>query len=317
MKMLLLAAALCAAVSFDAAAQYPNKPIRVVVPFGAGSSTDIVMRIIAVPLGQALGQPIVVDNKPGADGIIAAVDVVKSAPDGHTLILATNSPLSAAPHLKKNVPYHPLNDFTPISFVGNYTFFIVVHPSVPAKTLAELVAHARANPGKLNYATGNTTAIVSTAVFSSLAGIKMQHIPYKTEPPAITDILSGQVHLMFSSYSTVAPHLREGKLRALVTTLPERSALMPEIPSIVEAGYPKFSIVPWAGMVGPAKMPKDVVERLNRELNAVLKRPEVRESLAKQAFAARPSSVEEMGAIMRDQLDIWGKAVRDAGITPE
>ncbi len=314
-RFLVLAAVLAfAAPSF---AQFPSKPIRVVVPFGAGSSTDIVMRIIAQPLGQALGQPVVVDNKPGADGAIAAVDVMKAAPDGHTLMLATNSPLSAAPHLKKNLPYHPINDFTPISFVGNYTFFIVVHPSVPAKSLAELIAHARANPGKLNYATGNTTAIVSSAMFATLAKIDMQHIPYKTEPPAITDILSGQIHLMFSSYSTVAPHLQAGKLRALVTTLPERSPLLADVPSIVEAGFPKFPIVPWAGMVGPAKIPREVVDRLNRDLNAVLKRPEVRESLAKQAFAPRGSTADEMAAVVKEQLEVWGKAVRDAGIQPE
>ena len=318
MKRLLTFAFACSILfSAAAGAQYPSKPVRMVVPFGAGSSTDIVARIIGQPLGQALGQPIVVENKPGADGIIAAQDVVKAAADGHTIFLATNSPLSAAPHLKKNVPYHALNDFTPISFVGNYTFFIVVHPSVPAKTLAELIDFARKNPGKLNYASGNTTSIVSTAMFATLAKISMTHIPYKTEPPAITDLLSGQIHLMFSSYSTVAPHLKEGKIRALVTTLPERSPLIADVPSIVEAGFPKFPIVPWAGMVGPAKMPKEVVERLNRELNAVLKRPEVRESLAKQAFAARGSSTDEFGAYVKEQLDVWGKAIRDANIQPE
>ena len=313
--LLALAAAWLAAA--PALAQFPSKPVRMVVPFGAGSSTDIVARIIGQPLGQALGQPVVVENKPGADGIIAAQDVVKSAPDGHTIFLATNSPLSAAPHLKKNVPYQALNDFTPISFVGNYTFFIVVHPSVQAKNLAELIEFARKNPGKLNYASGNTTSIVSTAMFATLAKITMTHIPYKTEPPAITDLLSGQIHLMFSSYSTVAPHMREGKLRALVTTLPDRSPLMPDVPSIVEAGFPKFPIVPWAGMVGPAKMPKDAVERLNRELNAILKRPDVRESLAKQAFAARGSSVDELSTYLKEQFDVWGKAIRDANIQPE
>jgi tripartite-type tricarboxylate transporter receptor subunit TctC len=313
--LLALAAAWLAAA--PALAQFPSKPVRLVVPFGAGSSTDIVARIIGQPLGQALGQPVVVENKPGADGIIAGQDVVKSAPDGHTIFLATNSPLSAAPHLKKNVPYHALNDFTPISFVGNYTFFIVVHPSVPAKNLAELIEFARKNPGKLNYASGNTTSIVSTAMFATLAKISMTHIPYKTEPPAITDLLSGQIHLMFSSYSTVAPHLREGKLRALVTTLPERSPLVPDAPSIVEAGFPKFPIVPWAGMVGPAKMPKDAVDRLNRELNTILKRADVRESLAKQAFAGRGSSVDEFATYLKEQFDVWGKAVRDAGIQPE
>ncbi|MGH8704440.1 MAG: Bug family tripartite tricarboxylate transporter substrate binding protein [Burkholderiales bacterium] len=306
-----------AALSLSAAAQFPSKPVRVVVPFGAGSSTDIVMRIIAQPLGQALGQPVVVENKPGADGIIAAVDVIKAAPDGHTIFIATNSPLSAAPHLRKKLPYDPIADFTPISFIGNYTFFIVVHPTVPAKTLAELIAFARANPGKLNYATGNTTSIVSTAMFATLARIDMVHIPYKTEPPAITDLLSGQIHLMFSSYSTVAPHVREGKVRALVTTLPGRSPLIPDVPSIVEAGFQRFPIVPWAGMVGPAKMPKEVVQRLNRELNAILRRADVRESLAKQAFDPRGSTAEEMAAYVKEQLEIWGKAIRDAGIQPE
>jgi len=317
-RLFALAAGLALAfAATPSSAQYPSKPVRVVVPFGAGSSTDIVMRIIAQPLGQALGQPVIVDNKPGADGIIAAVDVIRAAPDGHTIFIATNSPLSAAPHLRKNLPYHPINDFTPISFIGNYTFFIVVHPSVPAKTLAELIEYARTNPGKLNYATGNTTSIVSTAMFATLAKISMVHIPYKTEPPAITDLLSGQIQLMFSSYSTVAPHMREGRVRALVTTLPERSSLLPEVPSIVEAGFPKFPIVPWAGMVGPAKMPKEVVERLNRELNAILKRTDVRENLVKQAFAGRGSSAEELAAYLKEQLEIWGKAIRDAGIQPE
>jgi tripartite-type tricarboxylate transporter receptor subunit TctC len=313
----IVAALALSAQALAALAQYPSKPVRVVVPFGAGSSTDIVMRIIAQPLSQALGQAVVVENKAGADGVIAAVDVQKAAPDGHTLMLATNSPLSAAPHLKKNLPYHPINDFTPISFVGNYTFFVVVHPSVPAKTLQELISYARANPGKLNYATGNTTSIVSTAMFATLAKINIVQVPYRTEPPAIIDLLSGQIHMIFTSYSTVAPHVRDGKLRALVTTLPARSALLPEVPSIVEAGFPKFPIVPWAGMVGPAKLPREVVERLNRELVAVLKRPEVQEQLAKQAFAPRSSTVQEFNDYVREQLEVWGKAIRDAGIQPE
>ncbi len=312
-----VAALALSAQALVALGQYPSKPVRVVVPFGAGSSTDIVMRIIAQPLGQALGQAVVVENKAGADGIIAAVEVQKAAPDGHTLMIATNSPLSAAPHLKKNLPYHPINDFTPISFVGNYTFFVVVHPSVPAKTLAELIGYARANPGKLNYATGNTTSIVSTAMFATLAKINIVQVPYRTEPPAIIDLLSGQIHMIFSSYSTVAPHVRDGKLRALVTTLPARSPLLPEVPSIVEAGFAKFPIVPWAGMVGPAKMPREVVERLNRELAAILKRPEVQEQLARQAFAPRSSTAEEFNDYVREQLEVWGKAIRDAGIQPE
>jgi len=298
-------------------AQFPSKPVRVLVPFGTGSSTDIVMRIIAVPLDQALGQPIVVDNRPGADGVIAATEVVRAAPDGHTLILATNSPLSAAPHLRKKMPYDALNDFTAISFVGNYTFFIVVHPRLPVTTLKELIALVQKNPGKLNYGTGNTTSIVSTAMFAALTKTNMAHIPYKTEPPAIIDLLSGQIQLMFSSYSTVAPHVQAGKLRALVTTLPSRSALLPDVPSIVEAGLPKFPIVPWAGVFGPGKMPREVAERLNRELVAIIKRPDVREQLDKQAFLGRTSTIDELTSFTREQYTIWGKAIRDAGIQPD
>ena len=300
----------------SASAQYPSKPIRVLVPFGAGSSTDIVMRILAQPLSQSLGQPVVVENKPGADGAIAAAEVAKAPADGHTLLLATNSPLSAAPHLRK-LPYDALNDFTPISLVGNYTFFVLVHPSVPAKTLAELVTYARANPGKLNYGTGNTSGIVMTAMLASQAGIELVHVPYKSEPPAITDLLSGNIQVMISSYATVAPHLREGKLRALVTTLPNRSPLMPEIPAIVEVGFPKFSVSPWAGMFGPARMPKDVTERLNRELNSLIQRQDVRDSLLRQAFDPKGATTAEFATYVREQYGIWGNAIKEAGIKPE
>jgi len=310
----LLVAMLLAA---PAAAQFPSKPIRVLVPFGAGSSTDIVMRILAQPLGLSLGQPVVVENKPGADGAIAAAEVARAPADGHTLVLGTNSPFSAVPHLRRNAPYDALADFTPVSLVGNYTFFVVVHPSVPARTLGELIAHARANPGKLNYGTGNTSSIVLTAMFATLANIDLVHVPYKSEPPALTDLLSGTIQMMITSFAPAAPHLREGKLRALVTTLPKRSPLLPDVPSIVEAGLPKFPIESWAGMFGPAKMPKDVTERLNRELNSLLQRADVRESLFRQAFEPRGATVEEFAAYVRQQLDVWGKAIRQAGIPPE
>ncbi|MCC6535241.1 MAG: tripartite tricarboxylate transporter substrate binding protein [Burkholderiales bacterium] len=298
-------------------AQYPTKPIRVLVPFGVGSSTDIVMRILAQPLGQALGQSVVIDNKPGADGVVAAVELVRHPADGHTLFLATNSPLSAAPHLRKKVPYEALKDFTAISLVGNYTFFVVVHPRLPVKTLPELITLVRKNPGKLNYASGNTSSIVMTAMLAALAKLDMTHIPYKTEPPAIVDLLSGQVQLMISSYSTVAPHVESGKLRALVTTLPMRSPLLPQVPTIVEAGMPEFPIVPWAGMFGPAKMPRNVTERLNKELVGLIDRPEVRDQLNKQAFLGRSSGIDELTTFVRNQYDIWGKAIRDAGIQPD
>jgi len=298
-------------------AQYPAKPVRLIVPFGAGSSTDIVARILGQALGQVLGQPIVVENRPGADGMIAAEQAARAAPDGYTLLISTNSPHSAAPHLKKTLPYDPFGDFTPITFVGRYTFFVVVHPSVPVATLAELIGHARANPGKLNYATGNTSSIVLTGTFAALNKLSLVHVPYRTEPPAVTDLLSGQVQMMFSSYATVAPHIRAGKLRALVTTLDRRSPLLPDVPSITEAGGTKFPIVSWAGMFGPAKLPREIVERLNREITALLARPDLKEQFAKAAFDSAGSSPDELTAFVRQQYDVWGKAIRDAGIQPE
>jgi tripartite-type tricarboxylate transporter receptor subunit TctC len=197
------------------------------------------------------------------------------------------------------------------------TFFIVIHPSVLANTLAELIEYARANPGKLNYATGNTTGIVSTAFFASQAQIKMVHVPYKGEPQAIADLVAGRVQLMFCSSSTSVPHIREGKLRAVVTTLPKRSALLPEVPTIAEAGMPQFSITSWAGLFGPARMPREVVERLNREFGAAMARADVQAAMERQAFALSPSSPGELAAFVKEQLESYRRTLQAAGIEPE
>ena len=311
------ALALPLALPVVAAAQFPAKPIRVVVPFPAGSSTDTVTRILANSVSQSVGQPLLVENKAGADGAIAASEVAKSPADGYTLLMATNSPMSAVPALKKNPPYDPVADFTPITDVGRYTFFIVVHPSVPAQTLAELIEHARSQPAKLNYATGNTTGIVSTAFFASQAGIKLVHVPYKGEPQAVTDLVAGRVQLMFCSSSTSMPHIREGRLRALVTTLPKRSALLPDVPSIAEAGMPQFSITSWAGLFGPAKMPREVVERLNREFGAAMARGDVQAAMERQAFALSPSTPERLAAFVREQMESYRRTLEAAGVQPE
>src|SRR5438046_874772 len=252
-----LLAAVAMAVPLAVSAQYPAKPVRIVVPFPGGSATDTVTRILANYVAQSLGQPLVVENKAGADGAIAAAEVARSAPDGYTLLMATNSPMSAVPALKKSPPYDPVADFTPITDVGRATFFILVHPSVPAKTLAELIDHARANPGKLNYATGNTTSIVSPAYFASLTGIQLVHVPYKGEPQAVTDLVAGRVQRMFCSSSTSIAQIRDGRLRALVTTLGKRSHMLPEVPTIAEAGMPQFSITSCAELFGPARMPRE------------------------------------------------------------
>jgi tripartite-type tricarboxylate transporter receptor subunit TctC len=305
------------AVPLAVCAQYPAKPVRIVVPFPGGSATDTVTRILANDVTQSLGQPVVVENRAGADGAIAAAEVARSAPDGYTLLMATNSPMSAVPAMKKNPPYDPVADFTPITDIGRYTFFIVVHPSVPGRTLAEVIDHARANPGKLNYATGNTTGIVSTALFASLANIQMVHVPYKGEPQAMIDMVAGRVQLMFASSSTSVPQVREGKLRALVTTLPRRSPLLPEVPTIGEAGMPQFSVTSWAGLFGPAKMPRDVVERINREFAAAMARPDVQAAMDRQAFALSPSSPEQLADLVKEQIESYRRILRAAGVQPE
>ena len=304
-------------VSGAAEAQFPAKPIRVVVPFPAGSATDTITRVLAQSVSQSIGQTVVVENKAGADGAIAAAEVAKAAPDGHTLLMATNSPMSAVPAMKKNPPYDPVADFTPITDVGRYTFFIVVHPSVPAKTLKELIDHARANPGKVNYATGNTTGIVSTAFFASLAKIDLVHVPYKGEPQALTDLVAGRVQLMFCSSGTSMPQIREGKLRPIVTTLAKRTHLLPELPTIAEAGMPEFSITSWAGLFGPAKMPAAVVERLNREFVAAMGRSDVQAAMEKQAFALSPSSPRELAAFVKEQMESYRRILRAAGVEPD
>src|SRR5262245_20315210 len=306
-----------ACAPFAAQAQFPAKPVRVVVPFPAGSATDSVARVLSASVSQAIGQSVVVENKAGADGAIAAAEVAKSPADGYTLLMATNSPMSAVPAMKKLPPYDPVADFTPITDVGRYTFFIVVHPDVPAKTLEEFIAHARTNPGRLNYATGNTTGIVSTAFFAAQAQIRLVHVPYKGEPQALTDLVAGRMQLMFSSSGTSVPLVREGRLRALVTTLPRRSHLLPEVPTIAEAGMPQFSITSWAGLFGPARMPRPVVERLNREFVAAMGRADVQAAMDKQAFALSPSSPERLAELVKEQIESYRATLSAAGVEPE
>ena len=318
--MCLLIAAILTVAAFlsPAGAQtYPNRPVKMVVPFGPGTITDTLTRIYAQELSQVLGQPVVVINKGGADGSIGATEVVRSAPDGYTLLVAPNSSIAVVPLLRKVPPYDPLADFTPISFMGDTTFLIVVHPSLPVTTLPELIAHAKANPNKLNYATANTTSIVSMALLATNNKLDMQHVPYKSEPEAIPDLLAGQVQMMMASLATVGPHVKAGTLRALSTALPERSQLFPDIPSIIEAGQPKFPIGPWGALMGPAKLPPEIVARLNKETVAVLAKPEVREQMQKIGFAAKSSTPEEMAAFLKDQIAIWKTALQDAGIEPQ
>ena len=314
-----LALAFILALSAGAASpqQYPSRPIRFIVGFPPGGSADPTTRIIGAALAQQLGQPVVVENRPGADSAIAAEALTRLAPDGYTIMFASNSAMTAAVALRKNPAYDPLTDFTPISMVGRATIFFYTHPSVPATTLKEFIEHARANPGKLVYGTGNPLSILYNVQLMSSTGIDMLHVPYKGEGPLMPDIIAGRVHSSFLSQGNAISLAKEGKLRALAVLLDKRSALLPEVPTIAEAGAPAVTVRQWAGVFGPPKMPREIVERLNKEVNAALKRPEVLEQLERYGYAAEGSTPEGLTAINREDLALWRKLVREAGIPLE
>jgi tripartite-type tricarboxylate transporter receptor subunit TctC len=291
--------------------------VRIVMPFPSGAAADSVARIIAPPLSSVLGQAVVIDNRPGADGAVAAEFVARSPADGLTLLFAGNTQMLGVPTLRKNPPYDPLNDFAPITPVVRFAFFLVVHPDTPAKSLTELIEHARAHPGKLNYASGNVNGVLAAAQLMSAGKVNLVHVPYKGEPLAVPDLVDGRVHLMFASGAVVAPLVKQGKLRALATLLPARSALLPDVPTAAEAGMPQLSVLIWGGLFAPAKASPDRVELISREVNAILKRPEVREQLQRQGVEPSGATPTEFAAFLNEQLADWVKAARDAGLKPE
>ena len=291
--------------------------VRIVMPFPPGAAADSVARIIAPPLSKALGQPVVIDNRPGADGATAAEFAARSPADGQTLLFAGNTQMLGVPTLRKNPPYDPVNDFAPITPVVRFAFFLVVHPSTPAQTLAELIEHARAHPGKLNYASGNVNGVLAAAQLMSAAKVNLVHVPYKGEPLAVPDLVDGRVHLMVASGAVVAPLVKQGKLRALATLLPARSTLLPDVPTAAEAGMPQLSMLIWGGLFAPAKVPTERIELISREVNAILKRPDVREQFQMQGVEPSGATPAEFAAFLKEQLSDWAKAARDAGLKPE
>jgi tripartite-type tricarboxylate transporter receptor subunit TctC len=313
----ILAALAAALLAGAACAQYPNKPIRLIVPFPPGGAAELGARIFAQPLGQGLGQPVVIETKPGADGAIAAEAALKAAPDGYTLFYATNTAFSWVPAVRKTPPYDPLTDFTPVSLIGQFGFFIFAHPSVPASNIGELLAYIRANPGKLNYGSGNSTSMLATAQLVQQEKLDVVHIPYKGDGPLSVDLLGGRVHFAIATPGTAAPQVREGKLRVLATLLPSRSPLLPEAPTLAEAGLRALSITPWGAVFGPPHMPKEIVARVSRELGVALKRPDVREAFQKLAFEPRSSTPEELAAFVKEQGEVWRRVVAEVGIKPE
>lgn len=311
-----IAAVFAAALCSGAAAQFPAKTVRVVIPFPGGSPSDNFARVLTTPLAQALGQPVIIENRPGADGAIGADAVIKSAPDGHTLFLSTPTAILSAPLLKKNPPYEPSVDFTPVVLLARFPIFLIVSPTLPVKTAGEFLDHARANPGKLNYASGNITAVVLAEALKKTTGINLVRVPYKSEVLTFPDLISGRVHANYSS-GAVLGAVRDGKLRALAVMLERRSTLAPEVPTAVEAGLPPASITAFVGLFGPAGMPRPAVERIAREMNAILKRPDIREQCDRTGFHAEGSSPEEFVAFLKEQRELWRQAIADAGIEPD
>jgi tripartite-type tricarboxylate transporter receptor subunit TctC len=277
----------------------------------------VIARAIAQAASPKLGQPIIIENKAGGDGVISAADVARAEPDGHRLLFGTNSAFSASPALKSKLPYDPVKSFAPITEIGRYTFFLYVNSSVEANTVAGLVSAAKKAPYKLNYATGNTTALVSMLQFNAINDVAMNHVPYRGEPAAMLDLLSDRVQVMFANPSIGIRHLQSGKVHALATTSTQRSHLLPELPTMEEAGVKGFSITSWAGLFAPAGTPGPILAKIRAAFTSAMKEPSVQKALDQQGFVATPSDAASLERLVREQLVKYRDTIRAAGIQPE
>jgi tripartite-type tricarboxylate transporter receptor subunit TctC len=315
------AALMAMALNGNAAAQdYPARPIRIIVPFTPGAGVDIVARAIGASLTEAWKQSMVIDNRPGAGGTIAGEMVARASPDGYTLMLGNVSTLAIAPALNPKLSYQPLRDFAPITLITNSENVLVLHASVPATTVKELIAYAKANPRKLNYgSSGNgTSSHLGGAMFASMAGIEMTHVPYKGSGPMLTDLLAGQLQLSFSSVPTALPHIKSGRLRALAVTLLARSATLPDLPTVQEsAGLKGFEISLWQGIVAPAATPRAIVLKLNQQIVANLRTPDLKNKLTAQGMDVVGNSPEQFAAYIREEIEKWTKVVKSSGARAE
>ena len=301
------------------AAAYPDKPIRMLVGFAAGGGTDTTARTIGGPLSEALGQQIIVDNRPGAAGNIAADITAHSVPDGYTILMGTIAALAINPSLYQKLPFDPIKDFEPISLAVSSMNVLVVHPSVAAKNVKELIALAKAQPGKLTYGSSGVGGAghLAGVLFDQLAGTKMIHVPYKGGAPAIIALVSGEVNMVFATAETAVPQVKAGKIRALGVTTAKRSALLPDLPTIAEGGLPGYEANNWYGLLAPAKTPAAIVERLNREVVKVLNMPNVKEQLFRSGLDASPSTPKEFGAYIKSEMAKWSKVVKASGAKAE
>jgi tripartite-type tricarboxylate transporter receptor subunit TctC len=315
-----LAGAMLVAAGGTACAQsYPERPIRLVVPFPPGGGSDIVGRTIAQKLGDVLGQQIIVDNRGGAGGNIGTDIVAKAVPDGYTLVMALSGPFSINGSLLGKLPFDPLRDFALITLAGATPNLLVAHPTLPAQSVKDLIALAKSSPGKINFASSGlgTPAQLAGELFNTMAGVKLVHVPYKGAAPALTDLLAGQVQLMFSTMPPALPHAKAGKLRAIAVTSAKRSLTTPELPTIAEGGLPGFEAITWYGMAAPAGTPPAIVGRLNAEVVKLLHLPDVRERLLATGTEAAGTSPAEFAAYIKSEIVKWAKVIKESGARAE
>ncbi len=312
-----LAPALLAA-SQACAQNFPARPLRLVVPYAAGGSTDVLARLIGQKLTESLGHPVVIDNRTGAGTLIATEIVAHAAPDGHTLLMAT-PPLVVADALYKSVPFNVARDFAAVTNVAATSNVLVVHPSLVAQSARELITMAKAQPGRLVYGSSGIggASHLAVALFASMAGVELLHVPYKGGALAVTDLLGGRLALMFANLTTVQPHIKSGKLRALAIGTAQRSLVVPELPTVAEAGVPGYEANNWNGVVAPAATPRAVIERLQREIRTIVEAPELRSRLLQSAFEPVADTPEAFRRYLESERLKWGRVVREAGIKPE
>lgn len=317
-----IAAVLLAAAAPQALAQaagYPNKTIKIVVPFAVGGIADTFARVIGQKLSDAWGQPVVVENKTGAGGNIGADLVAKAAPDGYTLLLSNIGTHAVNVHLMKSMPFDPVKDFVPIAHVLDAEGLMVVHPDVKAKTVGEVIALAKAEPGKLTYGSGGTgtTSHLAGEMFKSAAGVNIVHVPYKGNAPAITDLVGGQTTMAFATMPTVMPMVKAGRLRAVAVIGPSRAAALPDVPTVAESGLPGFAVSNWIGLFAPAGTSPEIVRRVNAEVQKIMQSPEVVKRLESEGAKFVPMTAEQFADFQKAELAKWGKAIREAGIKAE
>jgi tripartite-type tricarboxylate transporter receptor subunit TctC len=314
-----LAVAMASVFLHEAAAQtFPVKPVRLIVPFAAGGPNDVIGRLVAQKVGEQIGQPMVVENRAGAGGAVGTAFVATAPADGYTLLISGTSSLAINPSLYKKLPYDPLGDFAPVSLVGTAPSLLVMHPSVPVKTVKDLVALARSRPGELNYASGGIGSAPHLAgeLLNSMAKIKLVHIPFKGGAPALTGVMSGQAELFMGGMSAAMPPVKNGRLRGIAVTSLKRSQFMPEVPTVAET-LPGYDVVNWYAIFAPAGTPKEIVDRFNSEIVKAMATPELKKRFADLATDASTSTPDELGAYHRSEIKKWAQVVKTAGIKPE